>query len=117
MGAGDGLRIFGAGIMSSPSETIFALEDSSPNRIAFDLERVMRTKYIIDDFQQSYFVIDSFERLLHHCYQNFDAIYDRLRPVEDLEAHALLAQDRIITQGDFHYFRSKGKSPPAAARI
>lgn len=117
MGAGDGLRIFGAGIMSSPSETIFALEDQSPNRIAFDLERVMRTKYIIDDFQQSYFVIDSFERLLHHCYQNFDAIYDRLRPVEDLEAHALLAQDRIITQGDFHYFRSKGKSPPAAARI
>lgn len=106
IGAKDGLRIFGAGILSSPAETIFALEDSSPNRIAFDLERVMRTKYIIDDFQQSYFVVDSFERLLHDCYQDFGAIYDRLRPAEDLEAHALLAQDRIITNGDFHHFRS-----------
>ena len=56
----DGLRIFGAGILSSPAETIFALEDASPNRVAFDLERVMRTKVIIDDFQQTYFVIDSY---------------------------------------------------------
>ena len=57
--------------MSSPAETLFSLEDSSPNRIAFDLERVMRTKYIIDDFQQTYFVIDSFQRLLEDCYQDF----------------------------------------------
>ena len=48
-----GLRIFGAGIISSTTESIFALESDSPNRIAFDLERVMRTKYIIDDFQQT----------------------------------------------------------------
>ena len=47
--------------------------DPSPNRIAFDLERVMRTKYIIDDFQQTYFVIDSFEELLADCYQDFGA--------------------------------------------
>ncbi len=105
-----GLRIFGAGIMSSAAETIFALEDTSPNRIAFDLERIMRTKYIIDDFQQTYFVIDSFEQLLHDCYQDFGPIYDRLRTAPDIEAHELAEGDRIITKGYFHYFRAKGKA-------
>jgi phenylalanine-4-hydroxylase len=110
-----GLRIFGAGIMSSPAETIFSLEDTSPNRIAFDLERVMRTKYIIDDFQQIYFVIDSFEKLLDDCYQDFDAIYDRLRAAPEIEAHAIAEGDRIIAAGDFHYFRARGKAPDSAA--
>ncbi|KAF0211100.1 MAG: hypothetical protein FD172_2133 [Methylocystaceae bacterium] len=102
-----GLRIFGAGIMSSPSETIFSLEDSSPNRVAFDLERVMRTNYIISDFQQTYFVIESFEKLLADGYQDFDPIYDRLRNASDFAAHELTPGDRIISRGDFHYFRAK----------
>jgi phenylalanine-4-hydroxylase len=106
----NGLRIFGAGVMSSPAETIFSLEDTSPNRVAFDLERIMRTKYIIDDFQQTYFVIDGFERLLSDCYQDFEPLYDRLRSAPDLEAHELEPSDRIITKGDFHYFRAKGKA-------
>jgi phenylalanine-4-hydroxylase len=99
------LRIFGAGILSSPAETVFAIEDTSPNRIAFDLERVMRTKYIIDDFQQTYFVIDSFERLLDACYQDFGPTYDRLRSASDIEANDVIASDTIISRGDFHYFR------------
>jgi phenylalanine-4-hydroxylase len=110
----EGLRIFGAGIMSSPAETLFSLEDSSPNRIAFDLERVMRTKYIIDDFQQTYFVIDSFETLLAVCYQDFGPVYDRLRGARDVEAHELAEGDRVITPGDLHYFRAKGKALNAA---
>ena len=110
----EGLRIFGAGILSSPAETLFSLEDSSPNRIAFDLERVMRTKYIIDDFQQIYFVIDSFEKLLEDCYQDFGPVYDRLRTVHDIEAHELAETDRIITRGDLRYFRAKGKALNAA---
>lgn len=109
----DGLRIFGAGILSSPAETIFSLADSSPNRIAFDLERVMRTRYIINDFQQTYFVIESFERLLEECYQDFDPLYDRLRLAPDLEAHELAPNDRVLTKGDFRYFRAKGKAPRA----
>jgi phenylalanine-4-hydroxylase len=103
-----GLRIFGAGILSSPAETLFSLDDASPNRIAFDLERVMRTRYVINDFQQSYFVIESFEQLLSECYQNFDALYDRLRDAPDIEAHALVSGDRVLAYGDFHYFRTKG---------
>ncbi|MBY6241346.1 phenylalanine 4-monooxygenase [Methylosinus sp. Sm6] len=102
-----GLRIFGAGILSSPAETMFSIEDSSPNRIAFDLERVMRTRYIIDDFQQSYFVIDSFQTLLDACYQDFGPIYDRLRAQPTLAPHELAPGDRIVTRGDFHYFRAK----------
>jgi len=109
-----GIRIFGAGIMSSPAETVFSLEDSSPNRIVFDLARVMRTKYIIDDFQQAYFVIESFEKLLDDCFRDFGKLYDSLRTVPDLEAHELAPDDRILTRGDFHYFRAKGNAPQAA---
>ncbi|RYD22260.1 MAG: phenylalanine 4-monooxygenase, partial [Lysobacteraceae bacterium] len=60
----EGMRIYGAGIVSSFAESRFALDDPSPNRIKFDLERVMRTEYRIDDFKQNYFVIPSLEELL-----------------------------------------------------
>lgn len=114
MRTASGLRIFGAGIMSSPAETLFSLEDSSPNRIQFDLTRVMRTKYIIDDFQQTYFVIESFEQLLRDCDKDFGPLYDRLQGHPDIEAHELILEDQILTRGDFHYFRAKGKAPRAA---
>jgi phenylalanine-4-hydroxylase len=102
-----GLRIFGAGIMSSTTESVFALEDPSPNRIAFDLERVMRTKYIIDDFQQTYFVIESFEKLLDDCYKDFAPVYQHLRRASDIEAHEIVAGDDVLTRGTFAYFRGK----------
>jgi phenylalanine-4-hydroxylase len=102
-----GLRIFGAGIMSSVAESIFSLEDSSPNRVAFDLERVMRTKYKIDDFQQTYFVIDSFERLLEECYKDFGSIYERLRTASEIEPDELVAGDTVFHRGTLDYFRKK----------
>ena len=74
----DGMRIYGAGILSSKSESIFCLEDESPNRIHFDLVRLMKTDYRIDDFQQTYWVIDSFDELLKATYQDFGPIYDEL---------------------------------------
>jgi phenylalanine-4-hydroxylase len=102
-----GLRIFGAGIMSSATESIFALEDHSPNRIAFNLERVMRTKYVIDDFQQTYFVIDSFETLLTECFQDFAPIYQRLRTASDFEAKELVDADEVLHKGTLDYFRNR----------
>jgi phenylalanine-4-hydroxylase len=104
---GGELRIFGAGIMSSTTESVFALESASPNRIAFDLARVMRTKYIIDDFQQTYFVIDSFEKLLDECYQDFGPLYQRLKSATDIEAHAIVAGDDVVTEGTLAYFKEK----------
>ena len=102
-----GLRIFGAGIMSSTTESVFALESDSPHRIGFDLERVMRTKYLIDDFQQTYFVIESFEKLLDDCYQDFAPIYQRIGTATDIEADEVLDRDDVVTRGTLAYFKSK----------
>jgi phenylalanine-4-hydroxylase len=102
-----GLRIFGAGIMSSNTEAVFALESDSPNRVAFNLGRIMRTKYIIDDFQQTYFVIDSFEQLLDDCYQDFGPVYECVRLAAEIGAHELLDSDEVINRGTLSYFKEK----------
>ncbi|MEM1398696.1 MAG: phenylalanine 4-monooxygenase [Pseudomonadota bacterium] len=103
----NGLRLFGAGIMSSTAESVFALEDGSPHRVRFDLERVMRTNYIIDDFQQTYFVIDSFQQLLDECYQDFGPLYQTLAGAGTIEPDALVPGDTVINEGSLAYFRSK----------
>ncbi|MBT8093025.1 MAG: phenylalanine 4-monooxygenase [Gammaproteobacteria bacterium] len=106
----DGLRIFGAGIMSSPHESVFSLEDASPNRVGFNLERIMRTKHIIDDFQQTYFVIDSLEQLLESCYQDFGDVYARVRSQPDYEAHEIVQDDVVLHRGTREYFEQKKAS-------
>ena len=94
------LRLYGSGIVSSFGESQFALESPSPNRIGFDLERVMRTQYRIDDYQQSYFVIDSFDDLLHRTRDaDFAPVYARLENLPDIAPDAILAQDRVIHRG------------------
>ena len=95
----EGLRIYGAGIVSSATESVFALDDPSPNRIGFDMERVMRTLYRIDDFQQVYFVIDSIEQLKRDTLQDFGPIYERLRGSDDIPVDVVLPQDRVLTRG------------------
>lgn len=105
-----GLRIYGAGILSSPHETVFAIEDPSPNRVAFDLRRLMRTKYIIDDFQQTYFVIPSFGALLDACYADFGDVYAEVAGLPDIAAHEIAAGDRVMTRGNHAYFRAGGRS-------
>ncbi|RVT43606.1 phenylalanine 4-monooxygenase [Sphingobium algorifonticola] len=97
---GDDLKLYGAGIVSSYGESRFALEDASPNRIAFDLIRLMRTDYRIDDYQQSYFVIDSFEDLLRQTMEtDFAPLYAALETMDDLAPDAILAEDRVLTRG------------------
>lgn len=100
----EGLRLYGAGIVSSFGESHFALEDASPNRIGFDLKRIMRTRYRIDDYQQSYFVIDSFEDLLRQTLEtDFAPLYDALEAEDDLAPETVLASDRVITRGTQAY--------------
>ena len=107
----DGLRAYGAGILSSVGELQHAVRSDEPHRLPLDLLRAMRTLYKIDTYQANYFVIDSFHRLLEDCYQDFGPLYDRLRLATDIEARELVDGDRILTKGDFHYFRVKCKAP------
>ncbi len=101
---GDDLRIYGAGIVSSAGESRFALESPSPNRIGFDLERVMRTRYRIDDYQQAYFVVPSFEELLRVTQEtDFAPLYARLAAEPDLAVADILDGDAVITRGTQEY--------------
>ena len=96
----EGLRIYGAGIVSSRTESVFALDDASPNRLGFDLERVLRTPYRIDDFQQVYFVIDSLRALLDTTVgTDFAPIYATLESAADYAIDAVLPQDHVFTRG------------------
>jgi len=104
-----GLRIYGAGIVSSRTESIFALDDPSPNRIGFDLERVMRTPYRIDDFQQAYFVIDSIQTLQAVTLQDFAPIYDRLANAGDIGIAQILPGDTVFTRGTQAYASAGGR--------
>ena len=107
-----GLRIFGAGIVSSGSESRFALDDPSPNRIMLDLARVMRTEYRIDDFQQNYFVIPSFDELLRLTVEtDFAPLYETLKQQPDIPVAEIVAGDEVVTRGTQDYARAKGWSP------
>ncbi|WP_119680409.1 phenylalanine 4-monooxygenase [Indioceanicola profundi] len=107
----NGLKVYGAGILSSAGETPYSIEDSSPNRVAFDLERVMRTLYRIDDYQETYFVIDSYDQLFTETQQDFGPIYERLKGQPAIAADAVLPTDRIYTRGTGA--RKLGKSQAA----
>ena len=105
---GGDLKLYGAGIVSSYGESVFALDDPSPHRIGFDLERVMRSDYRIDDYQQNYFVIDSFEDLLRQTRDaDLGPIYERLRGCEPAEVGALLPTDRVLHAGTQDYARNR----------
>ena len=105
----EGMRIYGSGIVSSFSESRFALDDPSPNRIAFDLARVMRTEYRIDDFQQNYFVISSFDELLRLTVEtDFAPLYEELKALPDIPVAAIVDGDEVMTRGTQAYAASKG---------
>jgi len=95
----DGLRIFGSGIVSSKGESIHSLESAAPNRVGFDLERIMRTRYRIDTFQKTYFVIDSFEQLMDATRPDFTPIYARLAIQDSVPAGEVLEADAVFQRG------------------
>jgi phenylalanine-4-hydroxylase len=99
----EGLRIYGSGIVSSRAESIYAVESPSPNRIHFDLERVMRTDYRIDDFQETYFVISSFDELFDATYKDFAPLYAKLELGPNYKPGDILANDNLHTRGNHSY--------------
>jgi phenylalanine-4-hydroxylase len=95
----DGLRIYGSGILSSKTESIYSLESPAPNRVGFNLERIMRTRYRIDSFQKTYFVIDSYEQLMDATRPDFTPLYARLAALGHLPAGAVQEGDAVIQRG------------------
>ncbi|MBA4773280.1 MAG: phenylalanine 4-monooxygenase [Sphingomonas sp.] len=105
---GGALRIYGSGIVSSGAESVFALDDGSPNRIGFDLERVMRTEYRIDDFQQNYFVIPSFDELLRVTVEtDFAPVYAAVAAQDTIRIADILPGDRVFTRGTQAYAQAR----------
>lgn len=105
----EGLRIYGAGILSSPTESVFSLESDSPHRIEFDLKRVLQTHFQIDDFQDNYFVIDSFQQLFDETLDDFAPIYKELDGAPEYASGTLLAADSAITKGTGEYAEQANK--------
>ena len=63
METSNSLKIYGAGILSSKTESTYALESDIPTRKAFDLLEVLRTPYRYDQLQRTYFTIKCFDEL------------------------------------------------------
>lgn len=99
----EGLRIYGAGILSSPTETVFSLEDPSPHRIKFDLKRILQTQFQIDDFQDNYFIIDGFKQLFEETFKDFAPIYAELAGQQEYEPGLLVKGDQAVHEGTGTY--------------
>jgi len=104
----DGLRIYGSGIVSSKGESIYCLDSDAPNRIGFDLERIMRTRYRIDTYQKTYFVIDSFEQLMQATGPDFRPLYERLAAQDSYAAGDVLDSDHVFHRGSGEGWSSDG---------
>jgi phenylalanine-4-hydroxylase len=96
-----GLRAYGAGILSSAGELRYSVTSPAPQRVAFDLQRLMRSRYRIDTFQATYFVIDSFQQLFDATAPDFTPVYGQVRATiaaeGDIEAGAVLPGERQFT--------------------
>ena len=110
------LRSYGAGILAGPAELVFATGARSPNRIHLDVDRVMRTDYVISDLQPTYFVIDSFQELYDMTVaRNFDALYAALDPGFTHANQAVLDSDTVYHKGTQEYALRGGAGSGARA--
>ena len=109
-----GLRIYGAGILSGPREAVFVLEAQSPNRIMLNVDRVMRTDYVIDDLQPTYFVIESFADLFHQTVErDFDRLYRSLGAGFTYANSAVIDVDDVLHRGTQEYHLRGGRGSDA----
>ena len=110
------VRAYGAGILSGPTEVVYAVEAKSPNRIMLNVDRVMRTDYVISDLQPTYFVIESFEDLYRQTVErDFDRLYRNLPPAFTYANSAVIDVDNVLNRGTQEYLlrggRGSGASP------
>ncbi len=103
---GDDVKVYGAGIVSSFGEAKYALDDPSSNWLQFDLERVLRTGYYIDDLQATYFVIDSFEKLFEECIERpFVPLYKEYREKPQFTPFEIIDSDKVLRKGSGEYWK------------
>jgi phenylalanine-4-hydroxylase len=109
-----GIRAYGAGILSGPREIVFSVEGESPNRIMLNVDRVMRTDYVIDDLQPTYFVIESFEDLYRQTVErDFDRLYQSLPAGFTYANSAVIDVDYVLHRGTQEYALRGGKGSGA----
>ena len=94
----DGLRIYGAGIVSSKAESLYSLDSDAPHRVGFDLRRILRTEYKIEDVQKTYFVIRDFAQLFDQTRADFTLIYDELKALPSFSADQIQVGDPIVSR-------------------
>ncbi len=112
---GGEMRAYGAGILSGPREAVFAIEATSPNRIMLNVDRVMRTDYVIDDLQPTYFVIESFSKLYNQTVdRDFDRLYPALGPGFTYANTAVIDVDHVVHHGTLEYHLRGGRRSQAA---
>jgi phenylalanine-4-hydroxylase len=90
----EGLRAYGAGILSSAGELRHSVTSPQPRRVAFNLQRLMRSRYKIDTYQSTYFVIDSFAQLFEATAPDFTPIYRAVRALPEVDAGVVLPGER-----------------------
>ena len=109
-----GIKAYGAGILSGPTEIVYATEARSPNRIMLNVDRVMRTDYVIDDLQPTYFVIESFEDLYRQTVErDFDRLYRSLHPGFTYANSAVIDLDNVLNMGTQEYLLRGGRGSGA----
>ena len=94
-----GTRVYGAGILSSKGETIYALEDERPERRPFDVMAALRTPYRIDIFQTVYYVINSFKDIFNVMN---DTLIPRIHKAKELGDFAPTFPPKPRVVGDSH---------------
>ncbi|MDE2595360.1 MAG: phenylalanine 4-monooxygenase [Sphingomonadales bacterium] len=108
------VRAYGAGILSGPTETVYSVSAASPNRIMLHVDRVMRTDYVIDDLQPTYFVIESFADLYHQTVErDFDRLYRSLGPGFTYANTAVIDVDDVLQRGTQEYWLRGGRGSGA----
>jgi phenylalanine-4-hydroxylase len=93
----DGMRAYGAGILSSAGELRYSVCNTEVRRIALELQRCMRTRYKIDDYQSTYFVIGGFDQLFKLTEPDFSSLYASVRAEEEVGPDESIASDVFIT--------------------
>lgn len=96
----EGLRAYGAGILSSGGETAYALESNVPQRLRYRRDRVMRTRYRIDAYQKTYFVLRALDQLLDSVSEDFGPVIERLKSAPEIDAGQRYAEDEAVAATD-----------------